>query len=185
MNELVKSNGIKYGGIFAIIAIVYSYAAYIINEDLFTNWWISILLMLSGLVMFVVAVVKTKKDMGGFISFKDAFSAFMVASILYLAAATLANMVLFQIVDTDLGPRLQEKMIEMTYERFESFGMSEEQINEAVIKMEEQDSFSLKGQITGLFSGILFFAVIGLVVALILKKKKPEWEAIDNTDENE
>jgi len=182
MNPIVKSNGIKYGVIFALVAIVYSFAVYVIDESFFTNWWISIVLMLGGVALFVVASVKAKSEMGGFITFREAFSAFMIAAIVYILASTLANMLLFHVIDPELGGRIQEMIIELMYERFEKFGMGEEQIAEAIQKMEEQDSFSMKGQLKGIFTGILFFAVIGLISSLIIKKNKPEWETIDNTE---
>lgn len=181
MNEIIKKNGIKYGVMFAIIATVYSYAVYVIDESIFTNWWISIILMLGGMALFVVASVKSKTEQGGFITFREAFSAFMIAAIIYLVISTAGNILLFHVIDPGLGARLQEMITELMYERFEKM-MSEEQLAEAMQKMEEQDSFSLTGQLKGVISGILFFAVIGLISALIIRKNKPEWETVDNSE---
>ena len=175
--EIAKKYGIKYGVIFGIIGVVYAFGAWAINEDIFMEWWVQILLFLAALGFFVAASVQTKKEQGGYATFREAFSAFMIGAIVYMAISTVGGLLLFQVVDTDLGPRLQEKIMVMMEERFENMNMPEEQFEEIMTKMENQDSFSVGAQLkNGLYS-LVFFGVIGAISALIIRKNKPEWES--------
>ena len=49
-----------------------------------------------------------------------------------------------------------------------------EQIDEAIEKIKEQDNFSLTAQIKGYFSSLAISSIVGLLLALILKKKQEE-----------
>lgn len=174
--EQAKKNGVRYGLIFAAIAVLYSYGGWVFNEAILAKWWLSLVLMLFGMTIFVFASIKTKKDLSGYISFQESFSAFMIASIVYMAIGTVANILLFQVLDTDLGNRLNEYIIIQTLEWFERMNMPEDQIGEALARMEGQDNFSIKAQIKSLFGGILFFAVVGSISSAIIKKKRPMWQ---------
>ena len=52
-----------------------------------------------------------------------------------------------------------------------SFGGTEEQINQVVADMQSQNQFSLSNQAIGLAVKLVFYSVIGLLVALIFKEK--------------
>jgi hypothetical protein len=181
--EFAKKNGIRIGLIFGIIAVVYSFGAYAIDETLFTKWWLSLLLFVGSLFFFIYAMVQTRKQLGGYITFREAFSAFMIAAIVYLLMSTAANMLLFQVIDTGLADRVKERMIEASLEWFEKMNMPEEAIDEAITKMEEQDQFSIGAQLKSVGMAIVFFAVIAAISAAIVKRNKPEWEAVDKTEE--
>ena len=170
------------GLIFGIIATVYSFGIYAIDETLFTKWWLSILLFLVSLFFFISAMVKTRKELGGFITFRESFSAFMIAAIIYLGMSTAANLLLFQVVDTELGDRVKERMIVQTTEWFEKMNMPEEAIDEAITKMEEDDQFGVATQLKNILYAIMFFAVIGAISAAIIKRNKPMFEAVDQTE---
>jgi hypothetical protein len=73
-------------------------------------------------------------------------------------------------------------MIEASLEWFEKMNMPEEAIDEAITKMEEQDQFSIGAQLKSVGMAIVFFAVIAAISAAIVKRNKPEWEAVDKTE---
>jgi hypothetical protein len=185
MNEIIKKNAIKFGGIATALSVLYTYLVYAFNEDLFVEWQYTMIVQLVGLGLFVAAVVNSKKEMAGFISFREAFSSFMVAGILSIIIGTLFSLLLFHVIDTDLGPRIQDKIIVKMEERFEKMNMSDEQLQAMVDRMESQDTFAVSTQLKSILYGIIFYAFIGAIVAAILKKNRPEWEAIDETNNNE
>jgi hypothetical protein len=177
--EFAKKNGIRIGLIFGLIAVVYSFGAYAIDETLFTKWWLSLLLFVASLFFFIYAMVQTRKQLGGFITFREAFSAFMIPAIVYLFMSTAANMVLFQVIDTELADRVKERMIEASMEWFEKMNMPEDAIDEAITKMEEQDQFGMVAQLRSFGMAIIFFGVIGAIAAAIIKRNKPMFETVD------
>lgn len=178
--EFAKRNGIKAGIIFGIIAVVYAFTVYIVNEAWLAKWWVNTALFVAGLFFFIWAMVKSKRDMGGFITFREAFSAFMIAAIVYMAISTLSNILLFQVIDTELADRTKERIIEQTVSWLEKMNVPEEQLDETIAKMEEDNTFGMGNQLKGFLFGIIFFAVIGAISAAIVNKNKPIWDAIDN-----
>ncbi len=181
--DYAKKFGTRFGIYMGIIGVLYSVIIWAIDEALFIElWWLSILLFLVALGFFVAAQVQTKKALGGYASFREVFSAFMIGAIVYMAISTIFGLLLFQIIDPDLGPRIKEKTIVFTIERLESMNLPEEAIDEQLAKMEEQDQYSVMGQLKSFLIGTIFFAVVGAIASLITRKNKPDWEAVDNTE---
>jgi uncharacterized membrane protein YeaQ/YmgE (transglycosylase-associated protein family) len=130
---------------------------------------------------FIAAQVQTKKAQGGYASFREMFSAFMIGAIVYMVISTLFGLLLFQVIDTGLGDRMKEKTIVAMSERFESMGMEGEQLDESLAKMEEQDNYSVVGQLKSFLYAILIFGVIGAIASLITRKDKPAFDTVDDT----
>lgn len=180
MNTIIKNNGVRYGLIAAVLSTVYSYVVYAINEDIFLQWYLTLIVQLLGIVLCVIAVVQSRKMMGGYIVFREAFSAFMIGAIVLLAISLASSLLLFQVIDVDLGERLKDKMLVQMEERFAKSNMSEEQTDQIMQRMEEQDTFGLATQFKSTLYGVVFYAVIGAIVALILKRNPPLWQTAEN-----
>lgn len=181
--EYAKKFGTRFGIYMGIIGVLYSVIIWAIDESLFIKlWWLSLLLFLVALGLFVAAQVQTKKALGGYASFREVFSAFMIGAIVYMLISTAFGLLLFQVIDPDLGPRIKEQTIVFTMERLENMGLPDEALDEQLAKLEEQDQYSVVGQLKSFLMGTLFFAVVGAIASLITRKNKPEWEAVDNTE---
>lgn len=180
MNEVIKNNGVRYGTIAGLISIVYSYVVYAINEDIFLQWYLTLLIQMLGIGLCVAAIVKSRKMLGGYITFREAFSSFMIGAIVYMFISLAGSTLMFQVIDSDLGERLKEKMMVQLEERFENSNMPEERMNQVLQNMEEQDTFGLATQLKSTLYGIVFMAVIGAISALILKKERPIWQTTEN-----
>lgn len=181
MNPIVKNASVKYGLIFAAISIAYYLIAYVVDNSLFANWTMGILLFVALIVVLILGVREAKKKMGGFISFRDAFSTFVVGWIVNAVIGALFSILLFQVIDPGLAETVKELTMDRTIEMMESFNMSDEQIQEAIAQTEEQmsDQFSTGKQLMGILWNIVFGTIIGLIVAAAMKKDKPLYE---NTD---
>lgn len=176
MKDAVKTNASKYGLIAAAIGIAYTLIAYLANLELLVNPFAGIALWVVTLVILILSVGNTKKDFGGFISFRDAFSVFVLAYIINALVSTVFSILLFAVVDPGAAEDLTEMTVERSVELMERFGAPEEQIEDAVTSMEQGDQFSIGNQIRTFFWGIIIYAIIGLIVAAIMKKDKPEYE---------
>ncbi len=173
MKEEVKSNASKYGLIAAVISIAYTLVAYLSDLTLMVNPWMGIALWVISLVIFIMAVSKTRGAFGGYISFRDAFSTFILAYIVSSLVTTSFSILLFSVVDPGAAEDLQEMSIEATVELMENFGAPEAQIEETIEQMEGSNQFSVLNMVKGFFWGIFIYAVIGLIVAAIMKKNPP------------
>ena len=90
--------------------------------------------------------------------------------------SSVVSFLLFNFIDTEAATFLKEKTIEMTVNMMEGFGAPEASINEAVTKLENQNQFGIAGILKSLAFQIVFYAVVGLIVALSFKKKDPNLE---------
>ena len=76
INEAIKKNGITYGIALGVILALITATMYSIDLKLFVSNWTGPSIFVINLVVGITLLVKTKKDLNGFFSFKDAFTAF-------------------------------------------------------------------------------------------------------------
>lgn len=176
MNPIIKKHAIKFGVISALIGIVYSIIAYVFDETLFVNWWFGIAIIVVSLVILGISISSVKKEQGGFISFKEAFSTFVITWVISAVLSTSFNFILFNLIDPDFQERITELTIEKTAGFMERMGTPEETIDEAIKGIEEQDNYSIGGLLRGFVYSTLFMSVIGLIYAAVMKKNKPIFE---------
>ena len=173
MKEEVKSTASRFGIIAAVISIAYTLIAYLFDLSLMVNPWMGIALWVIGLVIYIVAVSQTRNKLGGFISFRDAFSSFILAYIISSLLATAFNILLFTAIDPGAAEELQDMSIEATVEMLENFGAPTSQIEDTIDQMEGTNQFSVLQVVEGFFWGIVVYAIIGLIVAAIMKRNPP------------
>ena len=184
MTPLMKKIAVQFGIISTLVSILYVLGIYIVDESLFSSRWGGILVLLATLAIFIFAVIQYKKENGGYASFREAFSAFMLPFIFAALLGMVFNLTFYNWVDADLVSRNGERQYDMMME------MPEEQLNGAMkfmgvattdelhTKIMEQaaDSQTLMGQLKASGMAIVFFSLIALVVAAVIKKNRPEFE---------
>ena len=173
MNEIIKNNGIKFGLIISSISILYSMSAYLFDEELFANFWMGAIILISFFALMLVSVVSTKNQLGGYITFKEAFSAFAFTGIVNIAITLMFNILLFHVIDTELAGRIVELTVEKTGEMMEKFGTPDEAIDEALDGIREGDNYAIGSLFKGSLYSIIFIAILGAVVAAFMKRPKP------------
>lgn len=174
MNSVVQSTATKYGLIAAAINIGWLMIAYLLDLSLLVNPFAGIAIWIVGLIVYILSAYQVKKQLGGFVTFKNAFAAFILAYIINALISLIFTIVLFNFIDTGAREEVMDLTISKSVEMFENFGMSEADIDETISQMETQDNFSLGSQLQGLLTGIVIYAIIGLIVAAIIKKNPPE-----------
>ena len=78
INETIKKNGVTFGVITGIGSALITTLIYTIDLELFTSWWVGLLSMAFYLVIAIVLLSKTKKDLNGILTFKDAFTTYFI-----------------------------------------------------------------------------------------------------------
>ena len=168
-----KKNAINHGVILGLMLALSTTIIYAFNTELFTKWWVSILNLLLVVVMAIIATAKSKGILGGFISFKEAFSTYFITCAVGLAISTAAGILIFNIVDPELAQYLNERIIEISQEFMLKMGAPKAEIDKAMAELAKTDNFSLVNLGKSYFSSLIFQAVIGLLIGLIFKKKDP------------
>lgn len=171
MNEAIKKNGIKFGIISAVISIVLTVLMYAIDINLFANSWIGIGMVFFYLALGIYVVSTTKKEMGGTINFKEAFTTYFIYSVIGIVIAKIFEYILFNFIDPSAKEQILEISINKAVEMMEKFDTPKEVLKETVKSMKETDQFSIGSIIKGSAMGIVFSSIIGLIVAAIMKSK--------------
>lgn len=174
MEKNLKSMLINYGIYLGIGLALLTVLSYFINIEFLLNPWMNLLVLPVAIVGFgVVSSIKAKRLLHGFISFKEAFSAYFIPVAIGVIISTTAMVVLFNYIDPDSATYLKELLISETESSMKAIGKSQIEIEEATAKIKNQDTYALGTQFRALAQSLMFFTVIGLIVALMMKKKDP------------
>jgi hypothetical protein len=176
-NVTVKESAIQYGLILGGILSISTVLMYALNQELFLSAWVGITTIIICIGTGIVSTGKAKDILGGFMTFKQAFTAYFITQAIGLLISTAIGILIFSIIDTELAAYLQEESIEMTRGFMERFGTPTEIIEETLSEMRQQNSFSMVNQMKNYMGGLVVQAVIGLLIGLIFKKTDPN--AID------
>ena len=164
--SIAVNNGLYLGGILALISVL----IYAVNLDLFTEWWLGIILFIVVVVYGVFSSIKSRTSLGGFISFKQAFTSYFITIAIGTLIATIVGIAIFTFIDPEAATYLNEQILLLTKQTMERFGMPQEAMQAALYEAAKKDNFSLGMQSQAFVFRLAFYAVIGLIVALIVKK---------------
>ena len=177
METSLKSIATNYGLYLGVILALITVLAYAINLDLYTEIWFGLVILGIIIALGIISSVKAKKANGGFLSFKNTFTAYFITVLIGLIISAVVSILVFNFIDPEASSELQEKIMNTQIERLESFNVPTEAIEETVAKLEAQGNmFSISNVLQSIVWQLLGFSVVGLIVAAAIKKSKPEAE---------
>lgn len=171
----IKNNVLKYGLMLGIVSGVLTLGIYAIDASMMVKWWYGMIALALTILILIFACTDFRKQNEGLASFKDLF--FMIIGICVVSStiSTIIGMLLFQIIDPELGSRLNSEIINQTVEMMEKFNTPDDIIDKTVADMESKDNFSVTAQLRSWLLGSLIGGIIfGLIFGAIFKKKAPE-----------
>ena len=174
----------RAGLIAAGISVVWTIIAYLVGIDLFTNWWMGIAVFIAVIVYLIIALKGIRTQLGGYISFKDAFLNFLAMAVIQIVISQTIYFLLIYVIDPGFGEAVIDATIEKTIAIMEGFGTPEVAIEEALTNMEVEmeKQTTIMGAIMNMLKGIAFMAVVGLIVAAIIKKNPSVFENPETVD---
>ena len=171
MNEIIKKNGISYGIITGVVSALITTLIYSIDLKLFTSMWVGFASIAIYIVIGVILLSKTKKELKGIFPFKDAFTTYFISAVVGILISVVFNIILFNFIDPSAKETIKELSIKYAVEMMQKFNTPTSAINEAVKKLQENDQFSVIELLKGSIFSIVFSALFGLLLALIFKSK--------------
>lgn len=174
MEKSIKSSAINYGLYLGIALSLITVTIWFVNINLMANMWLGIGILLAVIAFGVVSTAKSKSIMEGFLTFKEAFSAYFITVAVGIIISQVVSFILFNFIDPDAAKEIQQITIDSTINMMEGFGAPAESIAEAVEKIENTDQFSVVSVLKSSAWSLVFQAVIGLIVGLIMKKSNPD-----------
>ncbi len=169
MENNIKKNGITIGVVLGIVLVLITTIMYSTDLSLFTNMWVGIVNFILIIGFGIYASIKAKKALNGIMSFKEAFTSFIIPPIVGLAIYVVFNIILFNVIDPEAKAVITENVIKMSKDMMAKFGAPAADINKAIAEIEKTDSFSPLAQIKSYFYYLIFYCVLGLLIALIFK----------------
>lgn len=174
INEIIKRNGVTYGILTGVFSAVFTATIYAVNINLFTSLWLGLSSITFYLIISIVLLSKTKKELNGHFSFKEAFTTYFICSLIGILIGTTFNILLFNVIDPSAQDTVKELTIKSAVETMQKFNTPAAAINEAIANMKENNPYSTTGLIKGSLSSLVFSSIIGLIMAAFFKSKSQE-----------
>jgi tetrahydromethanopterin S-methyltransferase subunit G len=175
----ILNQGMKFGLILGLTQIAISLLLYLIDKTLLVSMWVGFTILVISIVLMVLPVKSFKKMQGGIITFKDAFLVCLATVICSLLITSIFNFVLYNVIDPTLADFIKQESIEKMASFMEKFGTPAEEIDKAITKIEAEDMSMSPARIGKSFIfGILFSAVVALIIAAIIRTKT---QPVDDT----
>lgn len=176
-DKLITQLSLKNGLILALVWLVIYSLLYFINPVMiFTNFWIPLLIWVILIVLLVMVGISTRKEVGGFWTFGQAFKSFLIISLILSFTSVIYSLVLVKVINpnypTEAAAAIQDSQKAMMVK----FGVPPEKIDEAIAKAgnpAEKLQPTLKNLTINFGVSIAVFGVISLILAAILKKNEP------------
>lgn len=170
-----SSTGLIYGLLGGLIMSIFLLLLYVGGVSYFMSAvaWLGYLIIIT---IAVLAGVRQKKLNGGYLSFGEALKVVFTVFALAFLIQTIFSYVLLNYVDTSFRDNLTQATLVKTEEMLKKFGASESQIEEAVKRASEQDSYSFKNIALGYGMMCILFFLISLIIAAVIKKKPQPFE---------
>ena len=170
MEQTTKSAAINYGVYLGAITSLITITIYGIDIDLFTAPWLGVVLFILVVAFGAVSALNSRKLLGGFISFKQSFSSYFITIVVGTLMSSIVGVAIFTYIDPEAAIYLNEQVLILTKETMERIGLPQEAIIAAIEEASKKDNFSLGAQTQAFVFRLVFYAVIGLIVGLIVKK---------------
>jgi ABC-type branched-subunit amino acid transport system permease subunit len=162
------NTALKYSVITALAAFIFSVLLYVTN--LYLNQTLNYLvyvILVAGLVFTVKD--RRDKDLGGYISFGQAFNAGFLFCILFAILSAISSFLMMQFIAPDMVAEILKQTEKSLFDK----GMSEEQVEMA---MGYTKKFMTPAWMAlfAILATAIFGAIFSLIVAAIFKKNNPQ-----------
>ena len=173
--ESLLPYAIKKGIVLGIGACILVIVVYIVDYSFLVHWSLSILALVL-LLMFVVIFGNQYRRMGsGYLGFGKAFRLAFIILFFSTLIQLMFNILLYSIIDSELPELVTEATITNTEEFLRSIGMSRNQIDEQILRLERvmPGQFTIFAQLKNSWIIILSSAVFALIAGAIIKRNEP------------
>ncbi|MFY0481991.1 DUF4199 domain-containing protein [Flavobacterium sp. PLA-1-15] len=173
MTDIIKKTGFSIGLILGILLILLSSYIYFVNLALLTNVWAGVSTLALTIIFGIISIVVIKGKLGGFITFKEAFSGYFIT---ILTGSLLSCLYLILIYNFALSPEIKTNIV-LAMRNFDvnllkQNLMPQENINQTLEFYKTFDPFTIKEVITAFIKYLLRDCLIGFLVALIFRNKR-------------
>ena len=174
----MNKHAIKSGIIIGVITIVITLLMYLVDPTVMASMVAGLGILAISLGLVAYFGIQYRNEEGGFMPFGKSWIYSMQAFVIAGLIGTIFRILLFNVIDPELSTIVADAMIENQESMMSSFGMPEDQMEEALDKAREStlDGFTPMGSIIGFLWFLIGYAIFSLITGAIIKKNEPEVE---------
>jgi len=170
---------LKHGIIIALVLIIVTLIIYVINWRLWANMFFPLIflaLMIAFYLIYLIVVGKQyRNSLDGVLPFKDAFLSTFVIILVAGIIGLIFNIILWKVIDPELASKIKDELINNMTAFMEKNNVPDDQLDEAIAKIEERDMDSIVAQLKNfLYTNVIGGGIISLIVAAVIKKNKED-----------
>jgi hypothetical protein len=170
---------VKPGITMGLVSLAVTFIAYFIDSTLLASGWFALV----ALVIFVGLIIyfgrEYRNELGGYMTFGTAFNFSFIAILVSGIIGLIGQLLLFNVVDPELPGVLADLTFSTQMSFMEKIGQNPDNMDPKVLQQMKESSvsqFTPLGQLKGFGIGIIFYAIIALILGAILKKKDKSLE---------
>ncbi len=175
MNETIKKNGIKFGIILGIIGIISQLTVYLLGgitkENAITGSVIQIVFWLAYLITRIVQSINTKKELNGFISFKDLFTTLTITITIGILISQIFTFLLNNFIDVEYGKLMNTFINDQQVIAANAMKSFTKVSTEELKEIAKTDNFSIIKILQGSAMAFLVSSIMNLILSGIFKSK--------------
>lgn len=175
MNEAIKKNGIKFGVILGLIGILSQLTVYLLGgitkENAITGSVIQIVFWLAYLITRIIQSINTKKELNGFITFKELFTTLTITITIGILISQIFTFLLNNYIDVEYGKLMNAFINEQQVVAANAMKSFSEVSTEDLKEMAKTDNFSIVKILQGSAMAFLISSIMNLILAAIFKSK--------------
>jgi hypothetical protein len=141
-------------------------------ESYFGYYWLGWLVLISAAV---TAAAMEKKAREGFLEFKDALKAAFLVFVIALFLQSLYSWILLNYIDHGFRDALEKITLDKMEKMMNSLKVDQDTIDKTMDVQRGKNQYSLAKIMQGLCFTYIFCFLVSLLIAAIIKKKKPEF----------
>ncbi|MDQ3140947.1 MAG: DUF4199 domain-containing protein [Bacteroidota bacterium] len=160
--------GIIWSACFVVLFILF----YLVDVNLVHNYWVNTALFVLGLIpMYLVGSLR-RRELGGFITWKQALSSIWSCSVVYSFVSVVHSYIFYNFIDPSMKDE-QKKMAVKAIEKWRST-MGDQEADKQIDQIMNTNSMSLQNMIFSFCILLLFYFIISAIMAYFIRKNDPQ-----------
>ena len=173
MTDPIKQIGFRNGFILGSLLILFTTYIHFYNLDLLVNVWLGFSTVFVMIAFGIVSILQTKAKLGGFVTFKEAFSSYFYTILVGNIMNTIYLIALYLfILAPETKETIRQMMIELNIRLMHQANAPQKTIDEAMPMYESFNPFTISEVLTGAVKYLLRDCLVGFLVALIFRNKR-------------
>lgn len=166
--------GIKWGIISGLVLILLNVIAWVAGTAVLFSWWNSVFQLLLFIVFGVLAGKERKKQLGGYIGFKEVIKPVFTTFVLGMLLMSVYQFILYKYIDPSLSDSLKQNLLASTEKWMSRMKAPQEDIEKQLDDINATDfSVTLSKSFMDYLKAVTFYFGIAVIISLILRKKAP------------